>query len=56
MTRNHPEATALIGAAKARYIEAAVLSDLHGDPAVQRVWSGVVSMIKQWRAMIVRTI
>jgi hypothetical protein len=55
MTRNHPEATAPIGA-KARYIEAAVLSDLNGDPTVQRVWSGVVGMIKQWRAIIVRTI
>jgi hypothetical protein len=56
MTRHHPEAAASNGAVKARLIEAAVLSDLAGDPVVQRVWSGVVSMIKQWSAIIVRTI
>jgi len=55
MTRNHPEATAPIGAVKARYIEAAVLSDPAGDPTVQRAWAGVVRMIKQWSAIIVRT-
>jgi hypothetical protein len=54
MTRHHPEAAASNGAVKARLIEAAVLSDLAGDPIVQRVWSGVVGMIKQWSAIVVR--
>jgi hypothetical protein len=56
MTRHHPEATASNGAVKARFIEAAVMSDLADDPIVQRVWSGVVGMIKQWSAIVVRTI
>jgi hypothetical protein len=56
MTRNHSEATVPIGVVKARNIEGAVLSDMNGDPTMQRVWSSVVSTIKQWSAIIVRTI
>jgi hypothetical protein len=55
VTRNYPEAKAPAGAAKARDIEFIALSNVNGDPVVERAWSGIVSMVKRWSAMILQT-